>query len=81
MVAPLLESLDESLADKLDEATNATDATKRAALIAEAREIMTKYQAALSNPVIADLDNNPFVPLSIQKTLSATLTGLSAAIR
>ena len=81
VVAPLLESLDESLADKLDDATNATDPTQRAKLVAEAREIMVRYEEALKNPVIADLDGNPFVPLTIQKTLSATLTGLSAAIR
>jgi hypothetical protein len=81
VVAPLMDTLDDSLADKLDEVTNATDPALRTQLVAEAREIITRYTGVLSNPVVADLDTNPFVPMSIQKTLSATLTGLSAAVR
>jgi len=81
VVSPVMATLDDSLSDKLDEATNATDPALRTKLVAEARAIITRYTAVLSNPVIADLDTNPFVPMSIQKTLSATLTGLSAAVR
>ena len=81
VVAPLLTTFDASLADKLGEATKATDPALRTQLVGEARAIMTRYTAALANPVITDLDSNPFVPLSIQQTLSATLSGLSAAIR
>ena len=81
VVTSLLATIDDSLADKLDEVTNATDAETRSKLIAEARGIMNRYQTAAANPIVADLDNNPFVPLSIQKTLTATLAGLSAAIR
>ena len=81
-MAPLLERLDESLADRLDEAANATDPAERARLVAAARASIAQYQAVLaSEPLIADLDDNPFVPLSIQKTLTATLTALAAAVR
>jgi hypothetical protein len=38
----------------------------------------TKHVA--SDPTITALDKNPFVPLSIQKTMTATLTALSKAI-
>lgn len=34
-----------------------------------------------SEPVIADLDDNPFVPLSLQATLSSTLKALGAAVK
>ncbi len=81
-VTPVLESLDESLADKLDEATNASDPAARAKLVAEAHAIMQRYQAFLANePVIAALDANPFMPLAIRSTFTATLTTLSQAVR
>jgi hypothetical protein len=81
-VAPVLANLDESLADKLDEATNATDPTKRAALVAEAKKIMQGYGAYLAGEkIIADLDTNPFVPLAIQQTIAATLTTLEKTVR
>ena len=81
-VEPILTSLDESLADALDDAINQTDAAKRAAKVAEARAIVGRYQSYLAGePLIAWLDENPFVPVSIAATLSNTLQALSAAIR
>lgn len=80
-VAPILAAFDEDLADKLDDATNAEDAAKRQQLIADARACIVKYQKYLDGEkMIADLDSNPFVPLTIRATLSATLSALSAAI-
>jgi hypothetical protein len=80
-VAPVLGTLDESLADKLEEATNATDAAQRAKLVEEAKQIMQRYETYLAGEkIIADLDSNPFVPLAIQQTISATLTALSKAV-
>jgi hypothetical protein len=80
-VAPVLTGLDERLADKLDAATNETDPNKRAALVAEAKQIMADYQAFLaSEKIIADLDDNPFVPLAIRQTVSATLATLAKAV-
>jgi hypothetical protein len=80
-VAPVLATLDESLADTLDEATNATDPAKRAELVKSAKGIMQKYaQYLTSEPLIKDLDENPFVPLSIRATVGGTISTLSKAI-
>jgi len=80
-VAPVLAALDESLADTLDAATNATDPAARAKLVAEAKAIMQKYaQYLTSEPLIKDLDENPFVPLSIRATVGGTISALSKAI-
>ena len=80
-VAQVLAGLDESLADKLDEATNAAEPEKRAALVNEAKAIMQRYQAVLANePIIADLDANPFAPVAIQQTITMTLDTLSKVL-
>jgi len=77
-VSPVLAALDERLADKLDEATNAVDAASRAKLVDEAKAIMQQYgDYVASAPVIAALDGNPIVPLAIRQTLSVTLTTLA----
>lgn len=81
-VEPMLDSLDESLAHKLDEVTSNDDPVAHAKLVREAKQIMQRYQSYLSSePLIAKLDDNPFVPLSIEKTLSATLSTLEKVIR
>jgi hypothetical protein len=42
---------------------------------------MQSYQDYLARePLIAMLDNNPFVSLSIEKTLTTTLSALSRAV-
>jgi hypothetical protein len=80
-VAPVLQGLDESLADKLDEAANAADPAQHQKLLGEAKAIIKRYTDFLAaEPLIADLDDNPFVPLSINATMSATLTALSKAV-
>ena len=80
-VAPVLKVFDADLADKLDEATNAADAAARQKLVDEARQLIDKYKAFLDGEtLIADLDDNPFVKLSIRATVGATLTALSAAV-
>ncbi len=81
-VEPVLEQLDESLAHKLDEVNGAADAAQRAKLMAEAKAILERYEAfAAGSQIIAKLDDNPFFPLTISKTLAATLGTLSNAIR
>jgi hypothetical protein len=78
--APVLLALDEELAERLDDATNEADPEKRAALVDAARQSIARYQAFVTgDPVIADLDDNPFVPLAIGPTLNATLKTLAAA--
>ena len=81
-VAPILSNLDEELADTLDMATNATDPEERGKLVAQSQEIIKRYQNFMkSDPMINELDTNPFVPLAIAKTMDATLATLAAAIR
>jgi hypothetical protein len=78
----MLSVLDRSLAVKLDEVNKATDATQRAQLVQEARQIMQRYEAYVANePLIAKLDANPFVPVAIEKTLKATLAALAKTVR
>jgi hypothetical protein len=81
-VQTLLNTLDDSLAKKLDEVNQATDAGQRAQLVQQARQIMLRYGAYVAGePFIAKLDANPIVPVAIGKTLLATLTALSKAVR
>lgn len=81
-VQPILNALDESLCDVLDDATNETDVNKRAALVEQARALIGRYQAFMSSePLFKDLDSNPFVPLKITATVTKTLSTLSAALR
>jgi hypothetical protein len=80
-VAPVLAELDESLADKLDEAANTADTTRRSKLVDEARLIIQRYQGYVAGaPVIAALDTNPLMPLAIRQTLTDALTVLSKAV-
>lgn len=80
-VEPMMERFDDTLSDKLDEVAKATDPDTHARLVAEAKQIIAKYQGFLANePLIDKLDSNPFVPLSIEKTLLASLTALSKAV-
>jgi len=80
-VEPMMGALDHSLSDKLDEIGKTTDPAAHAKLVGEAKAIIAKYESYLSSePLIAKLDDNPFVPLSIEKTLSASLTALSKAV-
>jgi len=81
-VEAMMNALDHSLAEKLDEVNQAADAGQRARLVQEARQIMQRYESYLaSEPLIAKLDANPFVPVAIEKTLTATLAALSKAVR
>jgi len=80
-VAPVLAKLDATLADKLDEATNATDPTARAKLVAEAKSKMAFYASYLAaEPLLKDLDENPFLPLTIRATIGGTIQQLSRII-
>lgn len=81
-VGPVLRNLDEELADTLDMATNETNPGKRKDLIEAARGVIKRYQDFVaSESIFGELDANPFVPLSITKTMTATLTTLAAAVR
>jgi hypothetical protein len=80
-VGPVLRNLDEELADTLDMAINETNPDKRKDLIEAARGVIKRYQDFVaSEPIFGELDANPFVPLSVAKTMTATLTTLAAAV-
>jgi hypothetical protein len=80
-VSGVLQALDESLSEKLNEVASAVDTAQRTKLIGEARGIMARYQSYLAGePLIADLDDNPFVPLSIRQTVSTTLSALEKVV-
>ncbi|MBV8913217.1 MAG: hypothetical protein JOZ05_09290 [Acetobacteraceae bacterium] len=81
-VEPILTTLDQSLADKLNELGNNDDPSQHDKLAGEARKIIDKYESFLSSDkLIPQLDQNPFVPLQIQKTLTATLEALKKSVR
>ncbi|MBV9757510.1 MAG: hypothetical protein JO047_10685 [Alphaproteobacteria bacterium] len=80
-VDSVLGTLDEALAHKLEAVNAAADPGDRTKLVQEAHVLIASYTKHVANdPTIAELDKNPFVPLSIQKTMTATLTALSKAI-
>lgn len=78
---PVLETLDDSLADTLDDAINATDAAKRAELVSQSKQIIKRYQDFIASDILMrELDGNPFVPLSTTKVMTATLGTLATAV-
>lgn len=80
-VEAMLNALDHSLDQKLDEVNKALDPGQHAQLVQEAQKIIQRYESYVANePLITKLDANPFVPIAIEKTLTATLTALSKAI-
>ncbi len=79
-VAPVLSTFDDSLMTVLDKLEEAAEA-QRAPLIAEARAILKTYLTyAMSEPLLADLDANPFVPLTIRSTVTTTLSSLAKTL-
>jgi hypothetical protein len=80
-VETVLVNLDHELAQKLDAAVKATDPAQHAQMVGEARDVMRRYQDFVaSDPTLSELDANPFVPLAIQKTLTATLSVLAKSL-
>ncbi|MBV8912779.1 MAG: hypothetical protein JOZ05_07045 [Acetobacteraceae bacterium] len=80
-VAPVLDALDASLADQLDAVVNAEPA-RRPELAAEARATVQRYEQYLaSTTLIAELDDNPFAPLSIRQVATATLGAIAKAVQ
>jgi hypothetical protein len=82
VVAPVLTHLDAALATALDEIGTARDAGERVRLVERAHELMRGYESYVaSEPLLADLDSNPFVPMAIAKTVTATLRTLAVAVK
>ncbi len=81
VVDPVLAELDETLSDTLSAAADA-DGEERERLLDEARKTIARYTKFVeSNSIISDLDNNPFVPLAIGKTLTGTLSTLTSIMK
>jgi len=80
-VAPVLQTLDERLAQKLDEATSQTDPAQRTKLVAEAQQIIQEYTSFVSSSqIVTDLDTNPFAAIAIKQTVAGTLGVLAKAL-
>ncbi|MDE2583271.1 MAG: hypothetical protein KGL52_16660 [Rhodospirillales bacterium] len=80
-VAPVVNALDASLADKLMAASKATDGDTRATMVADAQAILQRSRSYVDGEsLLADLDDNPFVPLKIRDTMLNTLDALGKAI-
>lgn len=77
----VLATLDESLSTTLDDALNAPDLAARAALHDKARQVVARYKAFVdTDPLVAAIDSNPFVPLNTHATLSKTLQVLDRSL-
>lgn len=78
----ILRRLDDSLAETLDEALNASDDEQRKALHRLAVDQMDDFNAYVAaDPLLANLDNNPFVPVTVRATLESTLQALERVLR
>lgn len=76
----ILQTLDERLIDKLDEALNA-DGIVRARLNAEAGQLVAEYRAAVaSNALLASIDANGFTSTSIRDATQKTLDVLASQL-
>lgn len=81
-VQPVLDSLNAAAAQKLNEASKATDAATQAKLASEARAILAGYvKFVTGEPLIKDLDNNPFVPLTIGAQVLKAVSQVSAQLK
>lgn len=70
----VLERLDDSLTGTLNDLRGATDPAKKQALSEDARNIVTGYQRFVANDeLMADIDDNGFVPLDIKPRVTAAL--------
>ncbi|WP_077038176.1 hypothetical protein [Pelomonas sp. KK5] len=74
----LLDSLDERLIDKLDEAVNAEDPAQRQARHHEARGIVDEYLAFVrSDGLLHDIDQSDFVDIALASSLTTQLTAMA----
>ena len=80
-VEPIMYQLDDSLAHKLGEVAAASDPGAHAGLVQEAEAIIARYRAFLSGePMVRGLDQNPFHPMAMQRTLDMALAALSKVV-
>jgi hypothetical protein len=77
----VLEMFDEQIADSLSAAARSQDVDSTLRLHAQAREAIARYQGYLENdPLVQELDDNPFAPVAVRSTLSMTLNTLASKL-
>jgi hypothetical protein len=80
-VEPIMGQLDDSLAVKLGEVARTTAPDACAALVQEAEAIIARYRKFVAEePMVAEFDQNPFHPMTMQKTLDTALAALSKVV-
>ncbi len=80
-VEPVLGTLDDSLVHILDEAGKTQDAAAQKKLINDAQDVISKYESYLAKEkLIQQLDQNPFMELKIEATLTKTLEALGRTL-
>lgn len=80
-VEDILETLDDSLTDKLNELRGITDPAKKAEVSKQARDIVIRFQAyAAEDGLMNDIDHNGFVPLDIKPKVTAALAAVLQTI-
>ena len=78
----LLKLFDERLSDKLDQALNAAEPEVRQKHMRDAAGQLRRYRGMLDkNPLVKEIDGNPFAPVSVHKTLSSTLALLESKLK
>ncbi len=80
-IEPLLQTLDERLAEILDDATKEADPQIRAEHVAKAQATIKSYQDFVAKEdLFKALDANPFVKVTITPVVTKTLAALAAAV-
>lgn len=81
-VSGVLEMLDESLADKLESASQVLDPTARATLVQEAKVLIQTYKGFVdTDGTITELDSNPFgVDMKLRATVGGALGVLAKSV-
>lgn len=69
-------------AEALDDALNAAEDDRRLALNRQAQAQIADFLGDVeSEPLLLNLDDNPFLPVTVQATLQATLRTLAATLK
>lgn len=80
-LSTLLENLDDSLITKLAALRATSDAKAKRRLTEEARAIVRRYQNYItSDPLMADIDDNGFVPLDVRTKVDESLKAVLGII-
>lgn len=81
-VETVLNALDEELSQTLESVNRARTRRERMEMVERAHAILARHRAHVEqDKTIAALDTNPFIQLSIGKTMSTTIEALSRSIR